>query len=115
MGYHNTTKKRGDSNLRYIGNIPLRPSIELFNGLVNAHANFHKLLEPSSDDLPDLGVYPRFIPLALAQAGFHDFMQHVSPHKGGGGLAWRQTRLDKRLRCIEESGGGDEEVGVEDS
>ena len=66
-------QKRGDSNLGYTGNIPLRPGIEPFNDLVNGHVNFHQSLEPGGDDLSDFSVYPRFagvyprlIPLALA-------------------------------------------------
>ena len=46
-------------------------------------------------------------------------MQYVSPHKRGGGLAGGADEAGYEgfaaaLRCVGESGGGDEEIGVED-
>ena len=86
--------QRDDSNLGYTGNISLRkgheafrPCIELFDGLVDADVDLNELLELCGDDVINLGVYPRFLPPALAQAGLHDFVQHVSPDECGGGLA----------------------------
>ena len=123
--YRDATK-RDSSNLGHARNIPFckghkafRPGIELFNSLVDARVDFDELFEPGGDDLVNLGVYPWFLPPALTQAGLHDFMEHVSPHKCWGGLAGGADEagyegLAATLRCIGESGRGNEEVGVED-